>query len=358
MLEYIIFNNSLKNWFISLVIILLFIGIGRLFSSLVIGIIKKIAKRTKTMLDDILINVLEKPLIFALFIAGFAFAVSFLDFGINGSKRIANIVEILIVLNIIWILVRLVDAMVEHYLMPLVQKSESKIDDQIMPFARKFVKVSIIIIGLIFLIAHLGYDVTSLIAGLGIGGLAFALAAQPLLSNLFGGLSIIADKPFQLGDRIKVDQKYEGYVKEIGMRSTRIKTPNDTVLTIPNSIIAATVVENLSSVQEHSIRIVFNLGIAYETSNAKVKETIDIVKKILYSQESIVKDKPELAPFVSFNEFRDSSLNINIGYSVNNSSKLSATRNAVNLAIKEQFEKAGIQFAYPTQTVHVKKNKE
>ena len=354
MLEYLILGNALKDYIIAFIILALFLGIGRLFSSLVVGILRGLAKKTKTMVDDILIDVLDKPIVFSIFIWGFSLASSYLDFGLAWDRTVSHIIEVMVVIDIIWILVNLVDSLMEHYLMPLTRRPERRLNDQIMPFARKFVKVVIIVIGLIFLIARLGYDVTSLIAGLGIGGLAFALAAQPLLTNLFGGLSIIADKPFQIGDRVRVDQKYEGYVKEIGMRSTKIFTPDDTIIIIPNSIIASTTVENLSSTKENSIRVVFDLRLNYNTSNAKVNEAVDIIKKIILSHKEVVKDVKELLPFVSFNKFTDSALNLNIGYSLNSRSVNTRTKHEINLAIKEQLEKAGIEFA-PEQTIYLKK---
>jgi len=354
MLELFIFGNTIKNYLISLSIILLFIAGGKIFSSVILGIVKSFVKKTQTVADDILISVVEKPLIFAIFIAGFYYSTSYLNFGVSGKEIIGNITEVLIVLNIIWAITKFSDSLIEHYLLPLVKKSESQIDDQLMPFARKFVKVLIVIMGLIFLISSLGYDVTSLVAGLGIGGLAFALAAQPLLTNLFGGLSIIADKPFHLGDRIRVDQQHEGVVCEIGMRSTVIETANNTKLTIPNSVIAASVIENLSKYNDHATRVTFNIGLTYDTPNAKIRRAIDIINKILDSNKYVVK-KEDLAPKIVFNEMKDSSLNIYVAYSF--IAKLPHTNNLrteINLSIKEEFEKEGIDFAFPTQTVHVK----
>ena len=353
MLEFMIFNNSLKNWAISLIIVLLFFAVGKLFSSVVVGIVKKLAKKTKTMLDDILIVVLEKPLIFALFILGFYFAMSYLDLGVRGDQIVANIVEVLIVLNVIWILVRFTDAMIEHYLMPLVKKSETTLDNHIMPFARKFVKAIIIIIGIIFLIARLGYDVTSLIAGLGIGGLAFALAAQPLLTNLFGGLSIITDKPFHIGDRVIVDQKHEGYVREIGMRSTIIETLNSTKIIIPNAIIASTAIENIT--REKARKVTNNLGITYDTSSEKITKAMQIIEKILKENKHVLHDDADCPIRVSFNQYKDSSLNLLVVFFVKDTANLQPALTEINLSIKKQFEKSKIEFAFPTQTVYVKK---
>lgn len=355
--DIMIWGNNIKAYIIALAIILLFIGIGQIFSQIIVGIIKKFAAKTKTSLDDIMIHVLEKPLVFALFIAGFYYAGFYILMSVRNTEIYYNIIEILIVLNIIWALMKFLDAVIEHYLKPLINNSESQLDDQLLPFARTTAKVLIILIGAIFLIRSFGYDVTSLVAGLGIGGLAFALAAQPLLSNLFGGVAIIADKPFKIGDRIRVDDKYEGYVTQVGMRSTTIKSPVDTFVHIPNSLIAATAVENKSRThKDHAIRNTFSLGIVYNTSTEKLKEAIQIVKDILQEHPAVIKDDPQASCVVGFNEFKESSLNIYVEYSFNHSYGTTKTKTEINLAIKEKFEHAGIEFAFPTQTIHVKNN--
>ncbi|MGV8171913.1 MAG: mechanosensitive ion channel family protein, partial [Candidatus Woesearchaeota archaeon] len=253
----IILGNSVENYIIAISILVLFLGVGQLFSKILIKIIKKIASKTKTMLDDILVNILEKPTVFAITILGLYISSSMLDFGERGYQVLHNVFTILIVWNIIWIINKIIDALVEHYMAPLTNKSKSQLDNHLLPFVRKFLKIVVVILGILFILRNIGYDVTSLIAGLGIGGLAFALAAQPLLSNLFGGVAIIADKPFQIGDRVRIDQKFEGYVKEIGMRSTVIKTPIDTLIHIPNNIIATTTVENLSTTADHGVIFTF-----------------------------------------------------------------------------------------------------
>jgi MscS family membrane protein len=354
MFETIIFGNSIQNYILALSVLLLFWGIGQIFSATVVRILKKLASKTETIIDDVLVNILEAPTVFALFIIGFKLTAIFIDFGTRGQEIHTNIVEILIVLNIIWACVRLTDVFVEHYLTPLTARSKSKLDDHLLPFVRKFFKIVIVVIGAIFLIKNMGYDVTSLVAGLGIGGLAFALAAQPLLSNLFGGMAIIADKPFQIGDRIRVDQKYEGYVKEMGMRSTTIRTPTDTFIQIPNNLIATTAVENLSTTENSGVKFTFAIEIEYNTSAEKIEEAIAIIKEVLNQHKNVVKTK-DVNPYVSFWGFESSGLKISGGYAIFPNNVVGATRTAINLEIKKRFEKANINFSYPTQTIYVKK---
>jgi len=357
MLEYVILGNTVKNYFLAIIVMALFVGLGQLFSATIVKILKKLTEKTETIVDDLLVEVLEKPAVFALFIVGFSLMDKFITFGVRGNQIFNHVTTILIVIDIIWAINKVIDVLVEHYLAPLTAKTQSKLDDHLLPFVRKFLKIIVIVIGIIFIIKNMGYDVTSLIAGLGIGGLAFALAAQPLLSNLFGGLSIIADKPFQVGDRVRIDNKFEGTIKEIGMRSTVIKTYNDTLIHIPNNVIATTAVENLSIGNDKSVRFTFNIGLEYNTSNEKIEEAIEIIKGIYAANKNVVQG-PDSAPYAALTEFKDFSINIAGGYTIVSTDVIGSTRTAINLEIKKKFEKAHIHFAYPTQTVHLKKEKE
>jgi MscS family membrane protein len=350
----IIWGNSVQEYIIAISLLALFLGAGQLFSRIVVSIIRRLASKTKTTLDDILINILEKPTVFAITIIGLKASSALINFGDRGQEILRNVFTILIVWNAIWVIIRLIDAIVDHYVAPLADKTKSQLDNQLMPFVRKFLKIVTIVIGILFLIRNMGYDITSLVAGLGIGGLAFALAAQPLLSNLFGGLAIIADKPFQIGDRIRVDQKFEGYVKEIGMRSTVISTPVGTKIFLPNNMIATTSVENLSTSEDHGVKFTFEIGLEYNTSNEKIEEAIEIVRDVLKHNKNVVQEG-DGAPYISFWSFNEHFLKISGGYSIYPANVIGATRTMVNLEIKKRFEKAHIHFAFPTQTIHLKK---
>jgi MscS family membrane protein len=354
MLEYMIWGNSIENYIIAFAIVLFFLGMGQLLSKVFVAMLRKIASKTVTIMDDVLINVLERPAVFALFIVGFKMMGRFLNFGTRGQQIHANLLMIFIVIDIIWAVTKIMDTIIEHYLKPLTSKSKSRLDDHLLPFIRKFLKIMIIAIGVIFLIKNMGYDVTSLVAGLGIGGLAVALAAQPLLSNMFGGLAIISDKPFVMGDRIKVDQKYEGYVKEMGMRSTTIRTPIGTLVNIPNNVIATTAVENLSTTEDQGVKFTFEIGLEYNTSAEKIQEAMDIIMDILHHNKNVVQEG-DGAPYVSFWDFKDYYLKISGGYSIYPTNVIGSTRSQVNIEIKKRYEKAHIHFAFPTQTIHMKK---
>ena len=178
-------------------------------------VIKRITKKTKTKLDDILIELLEKPVVQLVVVAGVWFAFNRLSFPENVSAWITNVYWFILVLTITWFISKFVDALIEEYVIPYTLKTENDFDDQIVPIIRKIGRFGIWSIGIIMALNNAGYDVTTLIAGLGIGGLALAMAAKDSVSNIFGGITIFADKPFKINDRIKIGD-FDGTITDIG----------------------------------------------------------------------------------------------------------------------------------------------
>jgi MscS family membrane protein len=194
-----------------------------------------------------------------------------------------------------------------------------------------------------------GKPLTSIIAGLGIGGLAFALAAQDTLKNFFGSLALFTDKPFQIGERVVIDG-HDGPVEDVGLRSTRIRTLEGHLVTIPNGELARMTVQNVG--KRPYIRRLFNIGITYGTPPEKVERALEIIKDILKDHEGI---DPEFPPRVFFNEFNSDSLNILVIYWYHppNYWDFMEFSEKVNLEILNRFNSEGINFAFPTQTLYI-----
>lgn len=322
--------------------------LGKIFYWISTNIIRKFTAKTKTRLDDLLIRSLEKPVIFLLFALAFKYGSAFLTLGEKGAQTFSNISTIMLTINVAWFIMNILDAIIINYLQPAAAKSKSDLDDALLPIVRKAMKIIIVVITIILIIDNFGYDVTSLIAGLGIGGIALALAAQDMLKNLFGGVAILSDKPFKLGDRIKLDERNDGFVREIGIRTTRMETLDGTMVIIPNSKISDTILENISAEQARKIKM--TIGVTYGTSNKKLEEAKRIIKDVIEKNED-TKDNS----LVSFTNFGDSALEILVIYWIKNFDNILGAKDHVNMEIKKRFEKAGIEFAYPTQTVYVKK---
>ncbi|HIF15067.1 MAG TPA: mechanosensitive ion channel family protein [Bacteroidetes bacterium] len=338
------YNNSIENWAFSLILIIGAFIIGKVILWLFTNVIKKAAEKTKTKADDIILNIIEKPAIFIITIIGIWLGLYRLNFSPSLKGFIQHGMILLITLTITWLIVRLVSEIIEQYLVPIAQKSENDLDDQIIPIIKKGLKLGIWVLGSIVALNNAGFNVGALIAGLGIGGLAFAMAAKDSISNIFGGITIFADRHFRLNDRIKV-AGYDGSVKDIGIRSTRLQTLEGRMVSIPNSKFTDTLVENVTS--EPTRKVVLNLGLTYDTDHKQMNKAIEILKDIANSNESVDGNFK-----IAFSGFGDFSLNILFIYYITKEGDILMTQNDMNMSILERFNNENLEFAFPTQTIY------
>jgi MscS family membrane protein len=239
------FGNTLMQYIVYCLVISFSIVLARISYLFFKRIVSKWVQKTKWQFDDIFVDMFEEPFSFLIVILGFAYGKTLLSLPPSFAGIYGNLIKILVILDVAWFVLRLVDGIFVHYLAHFVKNVKNDIDDAVIRLIRRVLKIFGGALTLIILLDNLGYDVTTLIAGLGIGGLAVALAAQDLLSNLFGGISVVTDKPFKVGDRIKFD-KYEGFVEDVGLRSTKIRTLEGSQLIVPNNVLTKSVVENVS----------------------------------------------------------------------------------------------------------------
>ncbi len=230
----------------------------------------------------------------------------------------------------------------------LAERTESTLDDQLVPLVRKILKTFVVIVGAIFILDNLEFDITGLIAGISIGGLAFALAAQDTIKNFFGSLMIFVDRPFQVGDWI-TSGDVDGTVEEVGFRSTRIRTFRNSLMYIPNGVITNQTIDN------HGLRkyrrFFTHISLTYDTPPDLIQTFVDGLKKIVDLHPKTRKDFYE----IHFNEMGASSLNVMfyIFFDVPTWSEELHARHEVLLSVVELAEELGVNFAFPTQTLHV-----
>lgn len=232
----------------------------------------------------------------------------------------------------------------------ITEKTESKLDNMLAPVVRKSLRVTVVILVLVQIAQMLSdKPITSIITGLGIGGLAVALAAQDTIKNFFGSVVLFVDKPFELGDRIVIDA-HDGPVEDIGFRSTKIRTLEGHLVTIPNGELANKTIQNIG--KRPYIRRVANIGITYDTPNEKVDRALRIVKELLHDHEGMHKDYP---PKVYFNNLDAYSLNIMAIYWYHPPDywKYMAFTERFNKDVFRRFNEEGINFAFPSQTVYL-----
>jgi MscS family membrane protein len=269
------------------------------------------------------------------------------------SETIASVFQTAIAVLFVFAIGRLGYSMVDvvdSRMRDLAINQKSSVSDMLAFFVSRMLRITIVILVLLQVVTILiGKPLTSVIAGLGIGGLAFALAAQDTLKNFFGSLALFTDKPFQIGERVVIDG-HDGPVEDVGLRSTRIRTLDGHLVTIPNGELARMTIQNIG--KRPYIRRLFNIGITYDTTPEKVERALEIIKDILKNHEGM---DPEFPPRVFFNEFNSNSLNILVIYWYHPPDYWDFMRfsEKVNFEILNRFNSKGIDFAFPTQTLYL-----
>lgn len=337
------YGNTILQWAIAFGIMIATLIVAKTAYWICGGILRRLTAKTATKLDDLLLDMVEEPLVLAITIGGVWYALSTLHFSEKVQGWLGRGLEFVLVLAVTWCVARVLDALFQEYLAPLAEKSETDLDDLLLPIVRRATHLAVWSIGIIVALNNAGYNVGALLAGLGIGGIALAMAAQDTVSNVFGGLTVFTDQPFKLNDRVRV-AGFDGFIREIGLRSTRLQTLDGTIVTIPNKTFAGTPVENITL--EPSRKVVLNLGLTYDTTPEAVEHAMKILDEIASEHASL-----EPTSLISFNGFGDFALNVLFIYYIRSGEDILKTQSEVDLAILRRFNEAGLDFAFPTQTI-------
>ncbi|MBN1783703.1 MAG: mechanosensitive ion channel family protein [Alphaproteobacteria bacterium] len=339
-LSTIYFGNTVQNYAIAFGLIFIGLFLARSITWFAKNILLRLAQKSETRLDDIIVERLENPFASIVMLMGFELGLSQLVLPQAITFWADQIIFILMTFIVAQGVSGLINALTEEYFSTEKVSASSM---QVVPVLRKALHFFIWTIAVIMMINHAGYNVTSLLAGLGLGGLAFAMASKDYISNIFGGVTVFTDKTFKIKDRVRIGA-YDGTIEEIGLRSTQLKTLDGTIVTIPNSQFTGSMVENVSKETARKIKI--NLGIVYETPIKKIEK----IQKIL---EKMAKDNPDVKDdvIVSLNQFGDFALNILFIFYVKKGADILKTINDIHIEILKQFEKEKIEFAYPTRRV-------
>ena len=355
----IIRGNAVWRFGLVLLVVLVAMAAGRILQFSISRYALRLAEKRGENLLTLLLKALANPLYVALFAAGILFAKAPLFFHDENGIRVAiedawlKIARVVAAIAAAYALYRLVDV-IEYYLNRLIGKTETKLDDMLVPVVRKALRVTIAIVAVLLISENiLGANVKSLLLSAGVGGIAIALAAKETIANFFGSITIFADRPFQMGELVKIDGHF-GPVEEVGFRSTRVRTLQGHLVTIPNSVIANSIVENVG--RRPFIRRTSNITITYGSGHTKAKKAVEIIKEILANIPEVNTDS-EKPPRVFFSDFNDSSLNIYMSYWVKPPDYwlYHEVNQRVNLEMMKRFEAEQIEFAFPTQTLYVKK---
>ncbi|MEM1251916.1 MAG: mechanosensitive ion channel family protein [Cyanobacteria bacterium P01_H01_bin.21] len=338
-----VLSNAVKDYLLAIAIFIVALSAIHIIKSVVVGRIKRWSRHTATDLDDRLIRIIEKPVLLLLYLGSFYVAVGNLSL----HPILQQSVDVVCVAVGTVLVIQLLGSLVEYGArLYLLRRGEDLAMEQTINAIVPAVKVVVWGIGIIFLLDNLGFDISAMVAGLGIGGVAIALASQGVLGDMFSYVSILFDRPFELGDFIVVGDLV-GTIEHIGLKTTRLRSLTGEELVIANTDITASRIQNYKRMTRR--RIAFNLGVTYETTAAQMKQIPDIIQEIIEGVESVTFDR---AHFASYGDF---SLNYEVVYYVetNDYAVYMDVQQLIYLAIKEAFESHSIEFAYPTQMLYV-----
>ncbi len=303
--------------------------------------LKKWAARTETKLDDLLLDLLHGPTTLLTFVI-------LLHYGLHLSTLFSVALKVLVAISLTYLCVKAADISVAYWKHRAATGGVDKaFDDMLVPVISKSLKAFIILVAILVTSDNLGFNIKSVLASLSVGGLALGLAAQDTLANIFGAVSVFVDKPFRIGDRIKLDQ-VDGSVESIGLRSTRVRNLEGYLVTIPNKIMGNAIITNVS--RRPTIKTELNLGLTYDTSVEKLKRALMIIEQV-YNQHPLTQEA-----LIAFNNFGDSSLNVNVVHYCKTSvwKDYLAALQELNLTLKQRFDEEGIEMAFPSRMVYVK----
>ncbi|GAB2995042.1 mechanosensitive ion channel family protein [Cyclobacterium sediminis] len=343
-LNFEFWNNTTQDYLIALGIIVIGILIVRIFKKTILQKIKSLTEKTATNLDDFLLEAIEKFVIPALYISIVFFGIRTLTISEGFRAILANAHKVILA----YYIVRLVSSVLILLLKTWVREQENG-EEKVKQIGGIILIINVLIwgLGILFLFDNLGYNVTAIVTGMGIGGIAVALAAQNILGDLFNYFVIFFDRPIEIGDFIVIDDK-NGVVEKIGIKTTRVKTLSGEQLVIANSDLTSSRIHNYKKMQRR--RILFSVGVSYETNNEDLKRIPIILKEIVNHQQPITFDRAH------FKEFGDSSLNFEVVYYIEDAAynTYMDIQQQINFEIFDRFLEMGISIAFPTRTLYVR----
>jgi MscS family membrane protein len=344
-----------------LLVILATMALGRIVQYGIESYARRREEKRGVSAVTLFLKCLSKPIYVAIFALGLFVCKLSLYFNDDDGIRTAigagwvKIAKSVGAIALAYGLFRLVDV-IEYYLNRWAAKTATKLDDMLVPVIRKSLRITIAIIATLFIAETIlgAGQIKTILLSAGVGGIAIALAAKDTIANFFGSVTIFADRPFQIDELVKIDG-HLGPVEEVGFRSTRIRTLQGHLVTVPNSVITNSIVENVG--RRPFIRRTSNITITYDSGHTKAKRAVAIIKEILADVPEI-NTEPEKPPRVYFSDFNDWSLNIYMSYWVRPPDYwvYHKVNEGVNLEIMKRFEAEEIEFAFPSQTLYVKKD--
>ncbi|MFO1489153.1 MAG: mechanosensitive ion channel family protein [Verrucomicrobiota bacterium] len=342
-------GEPLWKYFASLIYILLAFYVSKLLDYIINVWLKRLAAKTENKYDDILLELLRGPVKVVSFVIFLHIGLGVFDWPPRAQVFLSRGLIVVVACSITYVVLRIVDVFLGVWREKVSSAEDKLFAEHLFPVIRKAAKTGVIIAAVLLTADNLHIEIKTLLAGLSIGGLALGLAAQDTVANLFGAVAVFLDKPFRIGDMIKVEG-VQGTVEQIGIRSTRLRNLDGHFVTIPNKTMGNTIITNIA--ERPSIRTEMNIGITYDTPAEKVKRATAILNEIFRGHPR-TKDL-----IISFNKFNDSALNLLVVHvwDGTDGKEHFAGLQELNLRVKERFDAEKIEFAFPSQTVYLKQD--
>ena len=339
-------GNTVTHYVISALLLAGALLLRRIVTGIIFNQLKKLAAKTETTLDDKLFPAMEAPVATFVMVTGIFAALKVLKLSPETDRYLAFGSTVAFSLVLFWGLWRALGALLDHGQEIALEKGMGIA--AFMPWIKKTLLTIFVVIGVLLTAQSLGFEVRAFLAGLGIGGLAFALAAQDTIANLFGSIVVAIDQPFKVGDAVKIGA-CEGVVEDIGLRSTKLRPPGKNLIIIPNKMVASEAIVNNSRFTRRRFEQV--VGLTYETTAEQMEAMVEEIRRILLAESEVEKN----SVLVYFRDFSDSSLDIWLAYEATNADfqKSLQLKQRVNVAIMRAVGARGLSFAFPTQVMHL-----
>ncbi len=329
-------GNSVMVWLIFIGMITLSILMARIIYKIITKFLTKITAKTKNKLDDSLVDVLEGPLEFALIITGVWYSLKVLNVSTETGDSIINAFQALVIVNIAWLLSRLVNVVIKKYLVPIANRTDTIVDTQLLGILGSIIRAMIWIAAILLVLKLEGHTITSFITGIGIGGLALGFSSENI-KNFFKSLSIFTQKPIEVGERIRV-KGYDGTVEKIDIKRVMLRLRNGRLAVMPMETMYKSIIEKVSS--EPSRKITLDVGLSYNSSESQIIRAMEILQEVVTDNDAL-EDNTIILP----NAFKHYALNIQLIYYIKKGESVVDNQKKTNLEIYKRFREEKLEFA-------------
>ncbi|SDS03994.1 mechanosensitive ion channel domain-containing protein [Opitutus sp. GAS368] len=339
-------ENTVTHYAIAAVFLIGALLLRRVVTNIIFGYLRRLTAKTETTLDDRLLPVLETPVATFIMLTGIFSALRVLKLSETTDQYLASAATVAFSLNLFWALLNVLDALVDHA--HEIARARQMGVAAFMPWIKKTLVAVFVVFGVLLTVQSLGYNVSTILQGLGLGGLAFALAAQDTIANLFGSIVVAIDQPFKLGETVRI-VTYTGTVEDIGLRSTKIRLVDKSLVILPNKLVSSEAIVNLSRFAARRVEQVLNL--TYDTTPAQMEAIVGEIRALILAEPEV--DAASVQ--VYFRDLAASSLDIWLVYVAKNADfeKHMALRQRLNLAFMRAVAARGLSFAFPTSVMHL-----